>query len=68
MSKGHHASRRHSYNRRQHELHERLERSGRGGRLVAVMEWLDENGVSAEPRWPFEATLPAPWAAQRGTH
>ncbi len=67
MSKGHHASRRHSYNRRQHELHERLERTDRSSRLVAVMDWLDETSAAMERQWPFEATLPTPWPSQRGS-
>jgi hypothetical protein len=61
MSKRHESSRRRSYGRRQHELHELHERTGR---LDAGADWLGEletiHGVrvwdaaaaSAAPRWP----------------
>lgn len=67
MSKGHHASRRHSYNRRQHELHERLERTDRSSRLVGVIDWLSVSSSPGERQWPFERALSA-LPGQRGTH
>jgi hypothetical protein len=46
MSKRHQSSRRRSYGRRQHELHERTDR------LVGVADWLGESDSSqAERRW-----------------
>ena len=39
MTKSHQASRRRSYGRRQHELHERTDRP------VGVMSWLDESDL-----------------------
>jgi hypothetical protein len=60
MGKRHQASRRRNYNRRQHELHERIERFGHTGRYVAVMDWLDDADLhEPERQWPFEP-LPSP--------
>ena len=50
MSKRHQSSRRRSYGRRQHELHERTDR------LVGVIDWLGESDSSqAEQRWSGRA-------------
>ena len=49
MSKRHQASRRRTYGRRQHELHELHERADR---LVGVTDWLGPSGVfEPEQRW-----------------
>jgi hypothetical protein len=42
MSKGHQASRRRTYGRRQHEIHERTERFAEAT-SVGAMNWLDES-------------------------
>jgi len=63
MSKRHQISRRRHYGRRQHELHERMDRP------VAVMPWPDDAG-SDEPiaLWDLRGTAVAAsgWAQQRG--
>ncbi|NJD27430.1 MAG: hypothetical protein FIA92_03950 [Chloroflexi bacterium] len=46
MSKRHHASRRRAYGRRQHELHERLERRDRS---QAERTWRLEHDAELEP-------------------
>jgi hypothetical protein len=58
MSKGHQSSRRRSYGRRQHELHELNERTDQN---VGVLGWIDESempgpgaqaaGLFRQPSW-----------------
>jgi hypothetical protein len=61
MSKRHQANRRRTYGRRQHELHERPERS------VGVLDWIDEPANDAcGDRWAAEWSTRATgngWAA-----
>ncbi|MGD0017863.1 MAG: hypothetical protein ABSD62_01290 [Candidatus Limnocylindrales bacterium] len=59
MSKRHQASRRRTYGRRQHELHERTDR------LVGVMDWLGESTLpDTKQRWITEPAVR--WAAGDG--
>ena len=65
MSKRHQASRRRTYGRRQHELHERIDRD------LGVLDWTDELGLLPEQgnRWTTEplARVPAGhWLDARG--
>jgi hypothetical protein len=64
MSKRHQASRRRSYGRRQHELHERTDRP------VGVMSWLDESDFSdGEQRFnpdPIARVAVGSWVQLRG--
>jgi hypothetical protein len=64
MSKRHQASRRRSYGRRQHELHERTDRP------VGVMSWLDESDFSdGEQRFnpdPIARVAVGGWVQLRG--
>lgn len=64
MSKRHQASRRRSYGRRQHELHERTDRP------VGVMSWPDESDLpESEQRWnpdPVARVAAASWVQFRG--
>jgi hypothetical protein len=49
MSKRHQASRRRTYGRRQHEIHERTERH------VGVLDWMDESDLALPgDRWTAE--------------
>jgi hypothetical protein len=65
MSKRHQASRRRTYGRRQHELHERTERS------VGVLDWTGELETLPEPgdRWtaqPLVRIAAGGWLNARG--
>jgi hypothetical protein len=66
MSKGHQASRRRTYARRQHEIHERSEQ------LVPVMDWQTSDDYLIEPEWlvkRLDALVPAiagNWPVRRG--
>ncbi|MGD0248411.1 MAG: hypothetical protein ABSB75_05085 [Candidatus Limnocylindrales bacterium] len=64
MSKRHQASRRRTYGRRQHELHERTER------YVGVLGWIDEVGLpESGERWRAEPLVRAAaggWLNLRG--
>ena len=52
MSKRHQASRRRTYGRRQHELHERMDRP------VGGMDWLAEPDLAETgPRWSAEPSV-----------
>jgi hypothetical protein len=54
MSKRHQANRRRTYGRRQHELHERTERS------VGVLGWIDESEMGGPgDRWGAERSARA---------
>jgi len=64
MSKRHQASRRRTYGRRQHEIHERTERS------VGLLGWIDESDTP-EPAdgWiaaPQRRVVSADWLTPRG--
>ena len=64
MSKRHQASRRRTYGRRQHEIHERTERS------VGLLAWIDES-ETPEPAdsWiatPHRRVTAAVWLSARG--
>jgi len=65
MSKRHQASRRRSYGRRQHELHERTDQ------LVGAVNWVGESGFSeTEQRWssdPAGHGLDRNWPPLQGT-
>jgi hypothetical protein len=57
MSKRHTASRRRTYGRRQHELHERIDRVT--GHRQAERAWRAEHATAAEPRpYPEGAVAP----------
>jgi hypothetical protein len=64
MSKRHQASRRRTYGRRQHELHERPER------YVGVLSWIDDSDMPGPAeRWESEPLVHAAvgdWPASRG--
>jgi hypothetical protein len=64
MSKRHQASRRRTYGRRQHEIHERTDRN------LGVLDWTDELGLPEQgDRWAAEplASVPADgWLHARG--
>ena len=64
MSKRHQASRRRTYGRRQHELHERTERN------VGVLDWTDEIGLpESSDRWaaePLARVTAGTWLSARG--
>jgi hypothetical protein len=69
MSKGHQASRRRTYGRRQHELHERSEQN------VGVLSWIDDSNLalpsarSSGSGWPVHPTARAAvgeWLDLRG--
>jgi hypothetical protein len=64
MTERHQASRRRSYGRRQHELHERTDRP------VDVMSWLDESDLpNSEQRLnpdPVARVTAGSWAQLRG--
>jgi hypothetical protein len=65
MSKRHQASRRRTYGRRQHEIHERTDRSS------GFLGWLDEPEISAvgEPWADVSSgrTVSGAWSPVRGT-
>jgi hypothetical protein len=65
MSKRHQASRRRTYGRRQHELHERTERG------VGVLDWTDDLELLPETvdRWaadPLARVAAGEWMNARG--
>jgi len=67
MTKRHQASRRRTYGRRQHELHERPER------YLGVLGWVEDSEIAGrtEPtgRWtsvPLVQTAAGHWLADRG--
>jgi hypothetical protein len=66
MSKGHQASRRRTYGRRQHEIHERP------GRPAGLLGWLDELEIpGVGDRWeakPSGPVVPGNWLQLRGIH
>ena len=64
MSKGHQASRRRTYGRRQHEIHERTER------CAGLLGWIDESEMRGiGDRWDAELSgraTPGEWLQLRG--
>jgi hypothetical protein len=64
MSKRHQASRRRTYGRRQHEMHERTER------YAGLLGWIDESEMPGlGDRWDAELSgraAPAGWLQLRG--
>ena len=65
MSKRHQASRRRTYGRRQHEIHERTERS------VGLLGWIDQSETpGSADTWiaaPQHRGAAADWLSPRGT-
>ncbi len=60
MSKRHQASRRRSYGRRQHEVHERTDRG------VGPMSWIDDNDLAVVIRYGDEQGRTTDWSRLRG--
>jgi hypothetical protein len=65
MSKRHQSSRRRTYGRRQHELHERT------GQPIGVVNWVGETGAAeSEQRWSFGSAIDGSdrnWPPLQGT-